>query len=255
MRLLHGAGAATHSWRDLAPKLAQSCTVAAPDLPGHGFTGMPGRDGLKLNGMAKGVAELMTALNLRPDLIVGHSAGAAIALRMQMTGAGGAAGVVAINGALSPFPGVAGHIFPTLARLLFLNPAAIGLFAWRARQPGVVERLMESTGSRIDAAGLEGYRSLIGASGHVAGTLGMMSGWDLNALAADFARYQAPLTLIASEGDLAVPIKVSREARGRIAGAKLIRLGRLGHLAHEEDPDQIAALILEHLLAHTGQSS
>ena len=227
----------------------------ALDLPGHGFTGMPGREGLKLDGMARGVAALMTALKLPPDLIVGHSAGAAIALRMQMTGAGGAAGVVAINGALSPFPGVAGHIFPALARLLFLNPAAIGLFAWRARQPGVVERLMESTGSRIDGAGLEGYRALIGASGHVAGTLGMMSGWDLHALAADFARYQAPLTLIASEGDLAVPMKVSREARDRIAGAKLVRLGRLGHLAHEENPDQLAALILEHLNTHTPHSS
>ena len=38
MLLLHGTGAATHSWRDLAPLLAMRFRVIVPDLPGHGFT-------------------------------------------------------------------------------------------------------------------------------------------------------------------------------------------------------------------------
>ena len=36
--LLHGTGASTHSWRDLAPLLAQHAGVIAVDLPGHGFS-------------------------------------------------------------------------------------------------------------------------------------------------------------------------------------------------------------------------
>ena len=36
--LLHGTGAATHSWRDVMPKLAGHYTVVAIDLPGHAFT-------------------------------------------------------------------------------------------------------------------------------------------------------------------------------------------------------------------------
>ncbi len=36
--LVHGTGAATHSWRDLAPLLARHFTVVAPDLPGGGGT-------------------------------------------------------------------------------------------------------------------------------------------------------------------------------------------------------------------------
>jgi len=39
--LLHGTGASTHSFRDLLPQLAQTFTVVAPDLPGHGFTERP----------------------------------------------------------------------------------------------------------------------------------------------------------------------------------------------------------------------
>ena len=39
--LLHGTGASSHSWRDLAPRLARHFTVLAPDLPGHGFSAQP----------------------------------------------------------------------------------------------------------------------------------------------------------------------------------------------------------------------
>ena len=39
--LIHGTGAASHSWRGLAPLLASDFTLIAPDLPGHGFTQTP----------------------------------------------------------------------------------------------------------------------------------------------------------------------------------------------------------------------
>ena len=51
--LAHGTGAATHSWRALAPLLAQHFTIVAPDLPGHGFTEAPGTARLSLPGMAR----------------------------------------------------------------------------------------------------------------------------------------------------------------------------------------------------------
>jgi magnesium chelatase accessory protein len=53
--LLHGTGAATHSFRDLAPLLANDFSVLALDLPGYGFTGQPTRAGLTLPGMAASV--------------------------------------------------------------------------------------------------------------------------------------------------------------------------------------------------------
>ncbi|MEL4403125.1 alpha/beta fold hydrolase, partial [Shewanella algae] len=53
--LLHGTGAATHSWRGVMPLLARDFTVIAPDLPGHGFTRGRPRGGLTLPGMAGAV--------------------------------------------------------------------------------------------------------------------------------------------------------------------------------------------------------
>ncbi|MFN7220437.1 MAG: alpha/beta fold hydrolase, partial [Burkholderiales bacterium] len=43
--LVHGTGAASHSWRGLMGDLAQHFTVVAPDLPGHGFTSAPPSSG------------------------------------------------------------------------------------------------------------------------------------------------------------------------------------------------------------------
>ncbi len=242
--LLHGAGAATHSWRDLAPLLANDFTVIAPDLPGHGFTETPGGDGLSLPGMARSVTALLATLGAEPVLVVGHSAGAAIALRMAIDGRF-PGGVVSLNGALQPFPGAAGHIFPAMAKLLFLNPVAQRVFAWRAARPGAIARLMQSTGSTLDDAGLRYYRLLLGMTGHIAGALGMMARWDLHELQADLPHYSGALTLVAAEKDHAVPPRVAEAVRIAIPNARLIRLEGLGHLAHEEDPNRIVQIIRE----------
>jgi len=242
--LLHGAGAASHSWRDVAPLLARDFQVIAPDLPGHGFTQTPDARGLSLEGMARGVAALLTTLGVKPALTVGHSAGAAVALRLALDHpAVGGEGVVSLNGALRPFPGSAGQIFPALARLVFLNPLAIQVFAWRAAQPGMAARLIEATGSTIDAAGLELYSRLMRTTGHVDGALGMMGHWNLVPLQADLAAISAPVTLVAAAGDRAISPDVSREASRMIPGARLIELPDLGHLAHEEAPERIAQII------------
>ncbi len=240
--LLHGSGAATHSWRDVAPLLARDFTVVAPDLPGHGFTETPGGDGLTLPGMAREVAGLMATLGMEPQLVVGHSAGAAVALRMSLD-RGLGRGIVAFNGALQPFPGAAGAIFPAMAKLLFLNPLAKQAFAWRASRPGAVERLIESTGSHIDARGLGAYSALLGTTGHVAGALGMMAGWNLAPLQGDLPKVAVPVTLAAADKDLATPPRISEQAAARIPGSTLVRMPGLGHLAHEEAPELAAQIV------------
>ena len=70
--MLHGTGAATHSWRDLMPLLAKHYTVVALDLPGHGFTKSTAGGKVSLEGMAASVAVLLEQIGLTPDLIVGQ---------------------------------------------------------------------------------------------------------------------------------------------------------------------------------------
>jgi magnesium chelatase accessory protein len=244
--LLHGTAASTHSWRAFAPLLAAGHSVIACDLPGHGFTrGAKARD-LTLPGMAVAVGGLLAALNIRPDALIGHSAGAAVAIRMALDGIVRVRKIVGLNAALLPFPGPAGKVAPVMARLLFLNPFAPALFAVQASER-TVGRLIRSTGSSLDATGLKLYQRLFESYAHVGGALGMMAQWDLAALARDLPKLTTPLTLIVAASDRAIPSAQSLEVAALAPGVTRVLVEGLGHLAHEEAPAKIAALALQAL--------
>lgn len=239
--LLHGAGGASCSWRGVAPLLAAGFTVIAPDLPGHGFTDPAPRGGATLPGMARALAALLAAMGAQPALAVGHSAGAAVLARMTLDGLIAPRALVAVNGAFLPFDGLAGLMFPPMARLLAQNPLASRVMAAAAR--GAAGRLLDSMGLGEDAQGRALYGRLFARPGHVAGALAMMAGWDLAPLARDLPRLRPAPVLLVGEADRAVPPAQARRVADRIPGAALRLLPGLGHLAHEQRPDLAAALI------------
>ena len=241
--LLHGTGAATHSWRDLAPLLAADFTVVAPDMPGHGFTTTPPRSRLSLPGMAKSVALLLDTMGVRPVLAAGHSAGAAVLLRMCFDGRIAPRGIVALNGAMLPMQGLAGQVFSPLARALTGVPLLPNIFALTARDGTRVQRLLANTGSRIGPEGERLYARLLRDPKHAGAALGMMAQWDLRSVEANLPRLETPLLLLAGANDRAVPPAQSERVRGMAPHATLTLQPGLGHLAHEEDPAGTAGLI------------
>lgn len=241
--LIHGTGASSHSWRGLAPLLAARCGVLSVDLPGHGFSDPASGDKASMHGMARSLAALTAALGITPRLCIGHSAGAAIAVRMALQNAAPAT-VVSLNGALLPLSGVAASLFPPAARLLAANPLVPRLFSWHASGRTAMRRLLASTGSTLDEESAALYRLLAAHPGHVAGALAMMARWDLPALAADLPRLASPLHLVVGSNDRTVPPTDALRVRELLPQTRLHRLAGLGHLAHEEDPAAMARLVL-----------
>ena len=250
--LLHGTGAATHSWRGLLPILAQSFHVVAPDLPGHGFTQSPPAHRLSLPGMASDVSQLLRALEVKPEIVVGHSAGAAILARMCLDEKIAPRLLVSLNGAFMPFGGVAHRLLSPLTKLLVMNPVAPRLFAWQASNAGAVERLLQNTGSKIDSLGTALYRKVVCSPGHVAAALQMMANWRLEPLLHDLPRMTPPLLLVAADNDRSISPDVARQVRKILPHAMVERLPGLGHLAHEEQPQLIADLILRYAARANG---
>ena len=241
--LLHGTGAATHSWREMMPLLAERFTVVAPDLPGHGFTTGRPAGGLTMPAMARALGGLLTALDIAPTAIIGHSAGAAIAIRMAIDGHAQPRAIVGLGAALMPFPGLAARLFPALAKLLFVNPIAPLLLARMARGSGEVARFLpRATGSRIDARGVELYARLLGCPGQIAAAITMMAEWDLDRFATDLPRVTARTLLIHGERDTAIPEASVRDAAARIPQAQVV-VTPGGHLMHEEHPREVVARV------------
>jgi magnesium chelatase accessory protein len=241
--LLHGTGAATHSWRDLMPALAKHFDVVAPDLPGHGFTGAVAAAAMTLPGMARSIGDLLRVLKLKPAIVVGHSAGAAILARMCLDHIIAPRALISVNGALLPLPGLRGEIFSPVAKLLASAAWVPRVFAWRANNPAVVERLIGSTGSKIDDAGMALYGRLVRNPGHAAAALAMMANWDLASLARDLPTLQVPLQLVVGMQDGTVPPSEAERVARMVSVATVEQLEQLGHLAHEESPQRFVEII------------
>ena len=134
-----------------------------------------------------------------------------------------------------------------MARFMSLNPLIPPLLA---RLTGGLDRaaeLLDSTGSRIDAEGVALYHRLMSDRQHIDGTLAMMAAWRIEPLLERLETIDVPTLLIAGRQDGTVPFETSERAAARLPGGEALVLDGLGHLAHEEAPERIAACILDHL--------
>lgn len=245
--LLHGTGASTHTWRDVLPILARDFTVIAPDLPGHAFSEALPAARAGLAGMAAAIGALVATLSLPVAAVVGHSAGAAVGARWCLEARPAPRLLISLNGALMPLAGMPMGLFGALAKLGAATSLLPRLVAWRAQDPAALARLVASTGSTLDARGVELYRRLVGSRDHVASVLDMMAAWDLRPLAAALPQLAVPLVLVAADRDRTVPPGEAERVRALVPGAELVRLPGLGHLAHEEDPTRVASVLAERL--------
>ncbi len=245
--LLHGAGASAHSFRALMPILARTHRVIVPDLPGHGWTRVGRRGRAGLDAMALDMRALCEAQGWKPFAIIGHSAGAAIALRMAMNRP---LPVIGINSALGAFDGMAGWLFPVLAKTLTYAPFVPQIFARLSGTTARVTSLLASTGSPLEADGIELYRKLVARPDHVTGALNMMADWRLEPLLATLPDLTSQVLLITSDLDHAVPPVVSETVAAKMPMARVHSIPGYGHLVHEEAPDLVAGIIMAFLGDH-----
>ncbi|WP_424966082.1 alpha/beta fold hydrolase BchO [Dinoroseobacter sp. S375] len=240
--LLHGAGASLHSFADLMTALAPRYRVVAVDLPGHGFTTKGGSQRAGLAAVSTDLAALLRREDLLPQGIIGHSAGAAVGLDLIDKLPEPPRGFIALNGAFAEFDGVAGWLFPMLAKLLALNPFTSLVFA-NTTTPRSVAQLITATGSELSERQLMLYYRLVRDRAHVSGALAMMSQWDLRPLGKKMPGIDTPALLLTGARDKAVAPAVSEDAARKLPRAETRCLPHLGHLMHEERPDLIAAEI------------
>lgn len=242
--LLHGTGASTHSWAGLFPRLAARCDVLAPDLPGHAFTTSLTGTNSSLPGMAASLERLLGETGFQPDVLIGHSAGAAIAVRLAAISKSPPVCLVALNGALRPLGGFAGLAGPAIAKAITISPLMILAISRGGNDRARVARLIRSTGSEPSEPYLSLYTRLFSTPSHVRGTLRMMANWDVSGILSDLERSCCPLVQITGANDQAVTPALAAELAHQKQSVSHILLPRLGHLAHEEDPEALSEAIL-----------
>lgn len=241
--LIHGTGASTHSWRELLPALAPYFEIVAPDLPGHGYSLRVESHPMTPAHISDSLVQLNQQIGFSPQVVVGHSAGAAVAVALYLRQRDTIKAIVGLNPALQPYGGVFRVLFEPLAKAFAAFPLTAKIASLRAKSREGIRELIDSTGSKIDERGLTLYQSLFTKKDHVQATLDMMAQWDLDEVSSALSQLDVPCHIVVGDNDKSVPPIQSQRVSKIIPNCTLTIQRGLGHLAHEEAPTETAEII------------
>jgi len=239
--LLHGWIGSGALWDLMIPELARDFRVVAPDLPGHGGSGVPAAFSFDLEGFSRFLEELREALDIPHFIPVGHSMGGSIALHYA-----------------------ARYPHRVSALVLIDTPARTRSISWPARLPvlewalGLVHRFW---GPRIVAAAIrstvrhperlpsEWLRNAVARACSLdrrafLETTRMLRHLDLGD---ELERVRAPALLIHGEEDRSVRLSEAERLRDSLPGARLRVIPDCGHCPNYEYPGEVCGMIREFL--------
>lgn len=243
---VHGTGSSSHTWSDTVNFLLDKFEVLLVDLPGHGFSKLPAPNESSLQSVVAGSLELIEKISFVPDLIVGHSAGAAIAVLLSEK-IKAKSGVICINAAFGEFPGLAGVMFPIFAKIIAVVPFSSDVLAGLSRNKERTEKLIANTGSKITKDRLRHYKLLFSKPNHVKGTLKLMAEWNLSEFLNNLKNCNSNINFLVGILDKTVPISVSKKWSQILPRTSYHEISGAGHLVHEEKPYEVSQIILNHL--------
>ena len=248
--LIHGITSSSRTWKRVMPRLAESHTVIAPDLLGHGRSAKPQGD-YSLGAYASGVRDLLVALDIPKATVVGHSLGGGIALqfayqfpervdRIVLVDSGGIGHEVNPLLRAAALPG-AEFVLPVMFSPT-LHDGALrvrGLLSRIGLQPnadieGVSEGFASLTEADARRAFLNTVRSVIDTKGQ------RVSARDRLYLAGDI-----PTLIVWGENDRIIPLDHAHRAKAMLRGSRLEVFPRAGHFPFNDDPDRFVSVMRE----------
>ena len=152
--LVHGFTGSRDDWGEVAPILARTRRVVAPDLRGHGGTTNVGRaDAYSLDALAQDVIGFLAAMGIEQCDLLGHSMGGAVAMRATLAVPERIASLVLMDTSAGPFLGTRREVYEVGSRVAreqgMERLFELALEMWKNNLPPSVEQLQETMG--VDA--------------------------------------------------------------------------------------------------------
>ncbi len=234
--MLHGFGASLHTWEPWAEALADRYRVIRYDLPGFGLSPPDAGGDFSLGRDITVLGALMDHLGLARATLIGNSMGGKVAWHFAARFPERVDKLVLI----SPDGfAQAGQRYGEAPRV----GAALGLMRHVLPKPLLRMNLAPAYG---DPAGLTDalvtrYHDLMLAPGARASMIGRLEQAVLEDPAGLLPRITAPTLLLWGERDRLIPVANADDYLALMPGARLVRFPSLGHLPHEEAPEQSLA--------------
>jgi pimeloyl-ACP methyl ester carboxylesterase len=212
--LLHGPmGNATH-WMGLIPGLAATHHLIAPDLPGHGASGVAGDGPIAVDRVMAWLGELIARTCNTPTALVGQLLGGAIAARFASNEGRRLSGLVLVDTfGLRPFQ-PAPEFASALSNFLMQPTESTHTDLWEhcAFNLHALRQRMGAQWPPFETYNLDRART----PSVQAALAALMEGFGAPEIASrDLARIAVPTTLIWGRHDRATPLSVAEEASRR----------------------------------------
>ena len=237
--LIHGAGASSHSWANLIPKL-QEFQILAVDLPGHRFSKIKKGIRPQHDIIVKDLVVLFDSIKIKPNVFVGHSIGAVIVLSLSNIYKGPLSSIVLINGALERFEGPAATIFPLMAKVFYASPLTKYWIRLFNSAETSLRKFLSISGSNLTSKNIDYYLQLMTDEDHVTGTLAFISSWNIGDVEKKLEKINVPTLFLAGMRDGIVNYKTSVRANKKSFNAKIKLFEGEGHLMHEVSSSKVA---------------
>ena len=248
--LLHGFGASSYSWRDVAARLAEDgWRCISPDLLGFGLSDRPVGESYGLDRQAVLVRGLVHGLELGPIRLAGHSYGGGVALVLASR-----LSPIDLHGLVLVDAAAYEQRFPDFIQLLRspgINWAASALVPPTVQARMVLSRCF-SDPSRITDEAVGEYAAGISRDGgrrSLIATAQQLLPDDIDAIVANYPNIAVPTLVVWGDDDRVVPIENGRRLAREIPGARFEIVPDCGHVPQEERPRQMHALLRGFLTA------
>ncbi|MFS3136876.1 3-oxoadipate enol-lactonase [Gluconacetobacter sacchari] len=229
--LLHSLGTSSDIWDGLVGALSGGFRIIRPDMRGHGLTGVtPGP--YTIEGLAADACAVLDALGVEAAHVAGVSIGGLIAQAMALHAPARVRSLVLIDTA---------PVFPTEA-------------SWRERAAlvratglaGMADAVMGRwiTPAGLDTPAARGLRQIFlrtDPEGYAA-ACEALAACDLSARIGTIA---VPTLVVVGEDDPSTPVATARALADSVPSSRLVILPQASHIPTVEQPDAVAAALLD----------
>ncbi|MBI2953397.1 MAG: alpha/beta hydrolase [Chloroflexi bacterium] len=220
---VHGSGGNRAAWPFQARYFSQHHNVLAVDLPGHG----PGvaRRPSTLREFVDFIDSLIREKPLAEPILVGHSLGGAIVLRLALDNPAAIGGLVLVG------TGARLRVTPALIEALKTDfEAALATIGACSFSPQAPEKMVEKALVEMRKSGPE----------LLLGDFAACDGFDV---IDELPRLSLPTLIVVGRDDRLTPVKYSEYLNRAIAGSQLEIIDGAGHMVMLEKPDAFNAAV------------
>jgi magnesium chelatase accessory protein len=239
--LLHGFGANAFAFRRIVPILSDEFSLIAPDLPGFGGSERDPHADHSYDALARLQLDLLDRLGIERVAVLGHSIGAAIALRMAARAPNRLTALVLAGGPGRPatVPGVVRPLATVLVPPIVESRRGIRLLTHLAMAPGAAP----------DPALVDAFQQQSRVKGHAATLVAMLTR-TRHAPPPNPAEIKTPTLLLTGVRDGYMPPGRARALAAAMPRARAITVPGAAHLLFDEQP----AICAAHIRAHVRDS-